>query len=363
MNNPTTKLRVMVSLATLLCVSSSMADVVHRQFGEHNRMVRVSNDDWQPPGFDTGREIPAVYAADADIAIDGLDTEPEWAAAPDVTVSLAFGNVHEASVKALYTDDDVYIRVRWADSTMDREHRPWVWDTRSNHYAPGQQIEDSLLLSFEAGCEWSPSLLAGYGFDFDGWHWLAARSDPLGQAWDVIGNMSRPNPDGLDKHEYDSRGNEDLWILKFNATEPVDSMDFAPWNELDRSYLNWRMMPRVTVNHHLDRLDSETSVMPVPPPEGPPGDTAAVFPSFQPVQLEGAAGEVAAKGHWEDGYWTVEFRRIRITPDTSINDTLFNRLTQFALYIFDRTERFDEASESERLYLRFIEPETRLVRN
>jgi hypothetical protein len=124
MNNPTTKLRVMVSLATLLCVSSSMADVVHRQFGEHNRMVRVSNDDWQPPGFDTGREIPAVYAADADIAIDGLDTEPEWAAAPDVTVSLAFGNVHEASVKALYTDDDVYIRVRWADRRGSKSKTP-----------------------------------------------------------------------------------------------------------------------------------------------------------------------------------------------------------------------------------------------
>ena len=72
---------------------------------------------------------------------------------------------------------------------------------------------------------------------------------------------------------------------------------------------------------------------------------------------------MAAKGHWEDGYWTVEFRRSRVTPDESINDTMFNRLTQFGLYIFDSVERFDEASESERLYLQFAPPETQLVRN
>jgi hypothetical protein len=101
----------------------------------------------------------------------------------------------------------------------------------------------------------------------------------------------------------------------------------------------------------------------LPAPDGPPQGEESSFPSVEAVSLEGAAGEVAAKGHWEDGYWTVEFRRSRVTPDESINDTMFNRLTQFGLYIFDSVERFDEASESERLYLQFAPPETQLVRN
>jgi hypothetical protein len=364
MSNRNNYLFATIIVATMLFGSLAMADIVHREFSEDNRMVKVRNDDWQPKGFDTGRDVPATYVARADITLDGRDTEPEWATTPEVTVKMNFGNVSEASVKALYTDTDVLLRVRWADSTMDREHRPWVWNARQNQYVAGPQIEDSLLVSFEAGCEWNPSLLAGYPFDFDGWNWLAARSDPVGQAWDLIGNMSRPWKNDLDEQMYDSRSHDDSWILKFQSVGPDDDMNFAPWDELDRNYLYWPTLPKVTMTRHLDRMgsDEDASVL-VPPPVNPPGDGATVFPRVKAVKLEGAAGEVAAKGHWEDGYWTVEFRRVRITPDNIINDTMFNRLTQFALYIFDHVERFDEASESERLYLKFMPPERHLVSN
>jgi hypothetical protein len=79
-----------------------------------------------------------------------------------------------------------------------------------------------------------------------------------------------------------------------------------------------------------------------------------VYPQYSPLKLEGQAGEVAAKGEWDNGYWTVEFKRVLVTPMKTINDVVFNRLTQFSVYVFDSTEGPDNDSESGRLFLQFI---------
>ena len=97
------------------------------------------------------------------------------------------------------------------------------------------------------------------------------------------------------------------------------------------------------------------------PPASPPTDANKIFPQFEAVRLEGDAGEVSAKGRWEDGYWTVEFRRKLITPADTSTDWVFVRLTQFSIYVFDGVERLDQASESPRLYLRLMPRERLLV--
>ena len=69
------------------------------------------------------------------------------------------------------------------------------------------------MFSFEAGCEWFPSFLAGYTFDFDAWHWMAARSDPTGHALDLTGSLNdiqMPMNVG-----YPARHKEDQWNLRF----------------------------------------------------------------------------------------------------------------------------------------------------
>jgi hypothetical protein len=94
-----------------------------------------------------------------------------------------------------------------------------------------------------------------------------------------------------------------------------------------------------------------------------PRDEATTVPQYVPVELRGEAGEVKAKGQWADGYWTVEFRRVRITPAKTLNDTVFNRMVQFSVHVFDREEKLDGASESERLFLKFLPAGERLVSN
>ena len=99
-----------------------------------------------------------------------------------------------------------------------------------------------------------------------------------------------------------------------------------------------------------------TFVEQIPAPGSAPSDPAQTVPQFQPLKLEGQAGEISAKGHWQDGFWTVEYRRDLVTPAQTLNDTVFNRTVQFSVHVFDGVERIDESSESGRLFLRFMEP-------
>jgi hypothetical protein len=336
------------------------ADVEHRQINELNQITYVSDDAWQPEGFVNGIAVPATFLASPDVIMDGKDDEPAWQRALEVPVTLQYGNVTEAWVKALYSHDEVFIRVRWPDDSEDRSHHPWTWDAELERYVEGSQIEDSLLLSFEAGCEWTPSLLGGYIYDFDAWHWLAARSDPLGQALDLYGNVQDRQLGNANFGVHQSRVLEDSWNLKFIENKDVDLN--AEWNELDRVY----MMQPVTETLHVKAVpdggrQSPPFVEQLPAPTSAPEDEAQTYPQFSPVKLTGSAGEVSAKGQWQDGFWTVEFRRDRETPVEHIYDTMFNRLIQFSIHIFNKTERIDQVSESPRLFLKFLPEETPLA--
>ncbi len=338
------------------------AEIERSDFSDGNIVIGVSGEDWQPDGFELGMSIPAAYVRQADIKLDGRDHEPEWNTTTEVRVPLSFGDTGQAFVKALYTDDRVYFRVRWADSTEDRNHHPWVWDAEQKQYIAGPQVEDSILLSFEAGCNWNPSLLAGYQYDFDGWHWLAARSDPVGQAWDLMGNIADQDHALLKPTPYPSRTKEDVWNLKFNGDEG-EEISHRSWQELDRSYFYGPVRPTSYYRAEIDGTGVTEIGRQLPTSQKPPSAGSQMIPQFTPVKLEGDAGEIGAKGHWENGFWTVEFSRILRTPSSTATDTEFTRLTQFSIHVFDQTERIDEASESTRLFLEFLPQEIQVAQD
>ena len=121
-------------LAGLLISSVAGAEVTRKELPGQFHKVFVRDDHWKPDNFKDGIFIPVTYASGETIRLDGVDDEAAWAAAPEVTVPLAFGSVEKAKLKALYTDDEIIIRVRWADATEDRLHHPWVWDETSGSY-------------------------------------------------------------------------------------------------------------------------------------------------------------------------------------------------------------------------------------
>lgn len=352
------KHRTLITAAiAILLPGLAWSEVIHHQINEENLLVRVSGEAWQPDLFKNGTTVPAVYVGRAEITVDGYESEPQWRLAPEVTVPLKFGGVTQAGIKALYNDSEVFIRVRWKDDLENREHHPWTWDAVQARYTPGPQVEDSVLLSFEAGCEWFPSLLGGYVYDFDGWHWMAGRTDPLGQAVDISGTVQDRDLTQLGFVKYPSRNAKPVWNLKFTDARQDNFHD--NWDQLDRAYLLQPVTDTVYVRAKADGYRPPPFIEPLAPPAMLPANAAQTFPSFRAVKLKGEAGEVAARGQWEDGYWTVEFRRVRETPAGILNDSVFNRLTQFSVLVFDGVEHFDEASESGRLFLQFMEMEER----
>jgi hypothetical protein len=199
-------------------------------------------------------------------------------------------------------------------------------------------------------------------YDFDAWHWMAARSDPVGQAVDLYGNVQDREMSDKNFHAYGSRVTEDDWILKF--TENHDVGLHADWDKVDRVYMMMPVTKKLWVRAVPDGgRQAPAFVESMPAPEPTAEKPVPVVPQFSPVKLTGGAAEVAAKGQWQDGYWTVEFRRLRHTPAEHIYDTIFNRMVQFSVQIFDRTERLDQVAESDRLFLKFLAPEQSLASN
>ena len=357
--------RLFILASCLAVVLPVQAEVVHSRVSGTSELVRVTaDDDWHPEGLEQGKPVPASYFTRVDIKLDGKDDEPEWSEAKEVILPLSFGNIRQASVKALYTDNELFIRVRWPDNSENRQHKPWVWDPVQKRYVTGPQVEDSLLLSFEAGCEWTPSLLSGNTFDFDGWHWLAARSDPVNQAWDLAGFVSGEDSNsGNASNIYASRYTGDIWNIKFDVLPK--KLSYKNWNELKRRYLFLAAKPMVSYYAELDgaRGKKPEPLRLIPAPAHSPVDITRTFPQFEALKLTGGAGEVGAKGHWQDGFWTVEFRRNLVTPSNTLNDSVFTRLTQFTIHAFDGTDRIDENSESNRLYLQFLPNRQKIVSN
>jgi hypothetical protein len=332
-----------------------------QQLGENLFFAEVLGEPWVPQGFDSGLLVRAKFVADAP-NIDGRAADAVWAVAPSTTVPLTYGNVKEATLKAAYSESEIFLLVSWPDATRDDQHHPWVWDAGEKRYVEGTQVEDSLIVSIEGGCDWTPSMLAGYVYDFDAWRWLAARSNPIGQAVDVDGSVQNHWVAKLDFVKYQPRYTEPFWNLKF--TDRRDDILTTPWQELKRHYKLAPLSEEVYVRAEPDGT---------PPPEfaqrlQAPTVTAdakgwlvgeahasipPTAPQYRPLKLTADAGEVSAKGEWKDGRWTVEFRRALLTPARTGSDSVFERATQFSIHVFDHTERIDESSESGRLFLQF----------
>jgi len=326
----------------------------------------VQHDLWEPYGFQKALILHASPVAKGPV-IDGLADDAVWAKAASLTVPLAYGTVREATLKAVYTTEEIFLLVSWPDPTMDDRHRPWLWSESLSRYVEGRQVEDSLLVSFEGGCDWSPSLVAGYVYDFDAWLWLAARTNPLGQAVDADGSVQNRWVPNLGFVKYRARATEPFWNLKF--VDFRERILTTPWYKLKRMYKRAPIAKDVFVRYQADGSPPPALVQRMEPPDSPEASTISSYsgvrlvrttphvpqmaPQYKPVKLTGDAGEVAAKGRWADGRWTVEFRRSMVTLARTSTDSIFQRATQFSIHVFDRTERADQASESGRMFLQF----------
>ncbi|MDM7916607.1 MAG: ethylbenzene dehydrogenase-related protein [Candidatus Eisenbacteria bacterium] len=200
-------------------------------------------DDLLDPQGDSETVLHAVYRSNDDfranpVVIDGQAIEKEWGgqAVPYLNVRLssdngvgAAGPPKYVSLKAIYTDSDVFLLVRWVDDEADELKdammytgpdipsppggcKPVLADERNWIRNPGGAYdEDQISIAFEAdaaggplgpyeeqGCKVAchsaetPQFgRLGYG-RLDIWQWLAARTNPVRDLYDPTDNPTTP---------------------------------------------------------------------------------------------------------------------------------------------------------------------------
>ena len=61
MNRYTLRLAFVIFATGSIVWNCALAEVTHRQINAQNLVVDVSDDSWQPEGFENGTVIPATY--------------------------------------------------------------------------------------------------------------------------------------------------------------------------------------------------------------------------------------------------------------------------------------------------------------
>ncbi len=264
-----------------------------------------------PPGGaaepDTVLPVPEVEQAPT---VDGTADDPVWARAPELRVPLqgAAGEV-EVRVRGVWTEDRLFLLLRWEDPTRDALYRPWVWDPAEGTYRQNDQADDGLAVAlYPAGVE-DPCMLTGRDLEADLWIWRAFWSEISGLASDARLQISRVRMPR--SNPYPARdGSGQVWIRE----------------ELDTGASGWSFFIPVEFQ-------------------------GSVVPSYKPSRAAGSRADVRARGRWQEGRWTVELSRLLDTGHDDDRGVRPGERVPVALGVYDRGER-GQHSTSNLFYLR-----------
>jgi len=237
--------------------------------------------------------------------VDGQPTDAAWQSAKPYSFEVqgASGKM-TVTAAALWTPVRVWILVRWPDRSRDDVHRPWIWSKENRVYVAGSEVEDAVAIGLAREGRIGECMLAGGESVSDLWTWRAGRTDPSGFAEDGTLTLSFKRLAGA--RSYQARNGRTVWIKE----------------EPDAGSGPYRAQ---TVEAYAgDRI---------------PGHVART-PS-------GSTADVAAKGAWKDGYWSVEFSRRLSTGDPSDAALAAGRESFVSVAIFDSRESVDHSTSKE----------------
>ena len=216
-----------------------------------------------------GQRLVAVKT-DRPPVLDGVGNDVAWQAASTITTKDRIADI-SIELQAVYTDEDLFVKVRFPDATENREHKTLVWSSELELYRTGVKREDSFVL------KWSMepvavdlSLQSQKPYRADIWYWKAFRTDTMGYADDK-------------QHIYYTHETEHSQQIIL----PSGKRMF-----LDR--------PSDSGKSTYQSITYEKFI----------GDTAVRYTHRQP---SGSRADVRAKGNWSEGYWTIEFQRKMLT--------------------------------------------------
>jgi hypothetical protein len=298
-------------------------------------------------------DLFAAKGAPSSLAAD----DPAWNAAAVMTIktTVVEGSATKQGVdvqaQALYNSTDIWFRVSWPDATQTVD-RFWQYDGKK---WTSVGSEDRLALLWEItpldrfqthGCtalchnpvadpiaKWYMVTPAADG-RADNWQWLAGRTNPVGQFDDkyLVGALPDPASTG--------------------SSFVNDTTDSGGY----------------TNNRTADGLGPAKMQDPAKPASAGPGfllasEAVAIDPTkfkagdkvprdlLSPVV--GSRGDIAAKGVWANGMWTVVFHRKLDTGNTDDIQFIAGRTIPFGLAVFDNASGFNHTVAIEPTYLKF----------
>jgi hypothetical protein len=258
-----------------------------------------------PPAKESTYLSARALGREAAPVVDGQSADPAWQVPPPLSFEVvgASGKM-TVTAEALWSPDRLWILVRWPDKTRDDLHRPWVWSKADKAYVTGREVEDALSLSFARDGRMGECMLAGNEASSDLWTWRAGRTDPSGFAEDATMTLTFQRIPRA--NSYQTRNGRSVWIK-----EEPDAGSQPYQAQIVGAYAGERI-PR-----YIARTPS------------------------------GSMADVAARGVWRDGFWTVEFSRRLSTGDAA--DAVFapGRETFFSVAVFNSREGIDHSTSKE----------------
>jgi hypothetical protein len=198
--------------------------------------------------------------------LDGNGADAVWAEAPEITTDDQVAKIN-MTLKAVYTDTEIFFLVSYPDADKSDTHKTWEWDKTTQMYKTGADREDVFV--FKWNMEVHPvdlSLKSDDDYAADIWFWKACRTNPSGYADDKIDRVSSVAvPEST---ELTSRSGKKMHLMREG-----DEGTAAYTNTLYEDY-------------HGDKM-----------------------PGFIGAIPTGSQADIKAKGVWADGKWTIEFGR------------------------------------------------------
>lgn len=247
-----------------------------------------------------------------------------------------------ASVKALYTDTDLYLLFRWKDPTnsLNRVYEfdgsQWVkrkgnedrlgmlWDINGN--IKDFKVKGCAILCHEDGKYMKTNAPGEAG---DVWHWKAQRSNPLGYADDQLLTSIKK-----------TKGHEETGRVSDKKTGGSYSSN---WDEAtERPKFSFKDMTKsgpILTKAEAVKVTKDTTFT-----------KGTILPREVLAKPVGSRGDIEAKGIWKKGTWTLEIKRaLKSAHDDDVQfDT--SKEYYFGMSIFDNGDAKEHAIAKETAY-------------
>ncbi len=331
---------------------------------------------------------------DADFALDGTGKNAAWDKATELKVELIptiYTSVDEISLQALYSDEYLYIRAEYADSTLSMTRGAWLRDTTGNTWSTATKaLPDDFPSEDRLAFLWNISIpdykavngcaikchanRPGYasftdapGTKADIWHSKANRSLPVTSAvinsaltveasYEVSAGSASfrgfvddkelewfqgPRFDTEDAGRHGDSGGSTYGRNRNSAKTGPSYMETNPSDFLDGMVLTQA------------EIDGGQTIITDPENAAYAGDRAVntAWAAYQAVKAvvperilrlpKGSRADVEHAATWTNGVWVNEFKRKLDTGDTE-NDIIFgdpNRSYEFSIAVFDNCGR------------------------